>query len=156
MTKTKAISVSEIRGRIFNTTTHEPHVARSSNPFSKVKLGNVLTADVFDSQEKNIQKYTIKDKLKASALVGSISDFGSKIRAGIESINAFGTRMKESIVNTWNKINDITIEDIGQNITKSIYSMFEDKSAKGLSKRPVSELRQMFKDAEYEISHMAA
>lgn len=150
------LSISKIGERIFNPTKHEPSVARQSNPFAKMKLGNVLTADVFESSTKNVEKYSMKDKLKASALVGSISDLGSKIRAGIESINAFGTRMKENIVNTWNSINSITIEDIGYGISKSISSIFEDTSAKGLAKRPVSELREMFTNAEYEMAHLGA
>src|SRR5574344_200804 len=97
------LSISKIGQRIFNTSKHETTVARSSNPFAKMSFkGNVLTADVFESTAaKSAEKLTVKDKLKASALVGSISNFGSKIRAGIEAINDFGSRMKENIVNTW-------------------------------------------------------
>src|SRR5574344_584566 len=123
------LSISKIGQRIFNTSKHETSVARSSNPFAKMSFkGNVLTADVFESSAKTTP--TSKTKLTASALVGSISDLGSKIRAGIESINAFGTRMKENIVNTWDKINSITISDIGNSISNKINSMFEDNSAK--------------------------
>ena len=150
------LSISKIGQRIFNPTKHEQIVARQSNPFSKMKMGNVLTADVFESSAKSAEKYTMKDKLKASALVGSISDLGSKIRAGIESINAFGTRMKENIVNTWNTINSITIQDIGYSISKSVSSIFEDTSAKGLAKRPVSELREMLISAEYDLASASA
>lgn len=48
-------------------------------------------------------KITASSKRIYSMFVGSISDFGNKFYEGIESIKAFGNRMKESIVNTWNK-----------------------------------------------------
>lgn len=58
-------------------TKHEKSVARSSNPFAQTSFkGNVLTATVFvseDSKEKQ-DKISFTGKLKASALVGSLSN----------------------------------------------------------------------------------
>ncbi len=136
--------------KVFNTTKHEGVVARSSNPFAKTSFkGNVLSADVFESTTKAAQTTLGKNKLTMSALVGSISDFGSKFKAGYESVIAFGGRMKEGVTNTWNKLNSIEIsfEGAGQAISSKVSSMFENNSAKALSKRPVSELRTMLTDA---------
>jgi len=114
------LSISGISQRIFNTTKHENTVARSTNPFAASSFkGNVLTADVFESSVKNNQPaFTGKTKLMASALVGNISNLGSRINAGIESVVAFGNRMKESVVNIWNRIDSIKLED-------SVKSLFE-------------------------------
>lgn len=114
------LSISGISQRIFNTTKHENTVARSTNPFAASSFkGNVLTADVFESSVKNNQPaFTGKTKLMAAALVGNISNLGSRINAGIESVVAFGNRMKESVVNIWNRIDSIKLED-------SVKSLFE-------------------------------
>ena len=124
-TKTKGykmanLSISGISQRIFNTTKHENTVARSTNPFAASSFkGNVLTADVFESSVKNNQPaFTGKTKLMAAALVGNISNLGSRINARIESVVAFGNRMKENVVNIWNKIDSVKLED-------SIKSFFE-------------------------------
>src|SRR5574344_1953317 len=155
------LSISKISQRIFNATKHETTVARSSNPFAKSSFkGNVLTADVFESSTNVAKEIAPKNKLALSTFVGAISDLGSKIKAGIESINAFGTRMKENVVNTWNKLNDINVGDVlydtGKTITTNINKMFENTSPKALAKRPISELRDMFIEAENNMVHAAA
>lgn len=108
------LSIPSIRERLFNTSKHEQVTSRnSSNPFAQVSFkGNVLTADVFessDTKEKQENKIGITGKLKASALVGSISGFGRKFHNMIESAISFGNRVKESAVNGWNRLNEIEI-----------------------------------------------
>jgi len=107
------LSISSIRERIFNPTKHEKTVARTSNPFAQTSFkGNVLTADVFVSEnakEKQSKAINFTGKLKASALVGSISDFGSKIKAGIETAVNFAKKVKNDAVNMWNKLTETEV-----------------------------------------------
>ncbi|MBR5555724.1 hypothetical protein IKU74_06920 [bacterium] len=107
------LSISSIRERIFNPTKHEKTVARTSNPFAQTSFkGNVLTADVFVSEnakEKQANAINFTGKLKASALVGSISDFGNKIKAGIESAVNFAKRIAEYPINFWNKLSETEV-----------------------------------------------
>ena len=148
------LSISSIRERIFNPTKHEKTVARSSNPFAQTSFkGNVLTADVFvsendKSKEKQNNAISFTGKLKASALVGSISDFGNRIQAGIESVVAFANRIKDNVVNCWNKLNntEITFEPAKEAISKAgakvsdaIHSMFDQ----GISAKQISKMEDM-------------
>lgn len=108
------LSIPSIRARIFNTSKHETSTQRNSNstnPFAASSFkGNVLTADVFESSNnKNDNKINFTGKLKASALVGSISGIGEKFQNMINSVVAFGNRIKDNVVNGWNKLNSIEI-----------------------------------------------
>ena len=103
------LSIPAIRERLFNTSKHEQSTNRSTNPFASSSFkGNVLTADVFESSTKN-NKPAFTGKLKASALVGSISGIGEKFQNIINSVVAFGVRVKENVVNGWNKLEGIEI-----------------------------------------------
>ena len=76
--------------------------ANASNPFSATSFkGNVLTADVFET------KATKKNKLTYSAFVGSINDAFPTFRKGIESVVAFGNRMKEGVSSVCHKLHEI-------------------------------------------------
>lgn len=105
------LSIPAIRERLFNTSKHENATSRnSSNPFAQTSFkGNVLTADVFESSSVKADQPSFTGKLKASALVGSISGIGERFHNMIESAISFGNRMKEGIVNRWNKLNSIEI-----------------------------------------------
>ena len=106
------LSVSSIRERIFNTSKHESVTQRnSSNPFAASSFkGNVLTADVFESSaKKSNNNINFTGKLKASALVGSISGIGEKFQNIVKSVVDFGNRAKDYAVNCWNKLNSVEI-----------------------------------------------
>lgn len=105
------LSIPAIRERLFNTSKHENATSRnSSNPFAQTSFkGNVLTADVFESSSSKADQPSFTGKLKASALVGSISGIGEKFHNMIETAISFGNRMKENVVNSWNKLNNIEI-----------------------------------------------
>lgn len=104
------LSIPSIRERLFNTSRHEQTTQRnSSNPFAATSFkGNVLTADVFESSSKK-NETSASGKLKASALVGSISGYGERFQNMINSVISFGNRVKENVVNGWNKMNSIEI-----------------------------------------------
>ncbi len=106
------LSIPSIRERLFNTSKHESVTQRnSSNPFAASSFkGNVLTADVFESSsKKSNNNVNFTGKLKASALVGSISGIGEKFQRMINSVVEFGNRIKENVVNGWNKLNSVEV-----------------------------------------------
>ena len=99
------LSIPSIRERLFNTSKHETNTQRNSNstnPFAASSFkGNVLTADVFESSAKKADQPSFTGKLKASALVGSISGIGERFHNMIESAKAFGSFISTSIQSTF-------------------------------------------------------
>jgi len=140
------LSVASIRERIFNTSRHEENVARpqnqvSHNPFANMN-GNLLNADVYVSSKSNqAEKIGFAgriEKLKKAAQVSSLTNIGAKVKAGIESVTAFAKGVKETAVNTWKKLNELTIED-------AIMSLVDKTpSQKHYAVAPVSETRKTF------------
>lgn len=155
------LSIPSIRERLFNTSKHESTTQRSTNPFSASTFkGNVLTADVFESSAKKNQPI-FTGKLKAGTLVGSISGIGEKFQNVINSVVAFSNRVKESVVNGWNKLEgiEITFNPLKEKMSKAYGSMKEilstsvsDLMYQGVSAKSVAKmddmtaLRAMFKD----------
>ena len=155
------LSIPAIRERLFNTSRHEQATQRSTNPFAASTFkGNVLTADVFESSTKQNQPI-FTGKLKASALVGSISGIGEKFQNMINSVVEFGARAKESVVNYWNKLEGIeisfnplkaklvsTYNSIRETLSTPMSEMFSTGiSAKQVAKMvDMTEARQLLKD----------
>ena len=152
------LSISNIRERIFNTSKHEASVQRPassvSNPFAASTFkGNVLTADVFETSKPKQPAFTGATKLKASALVGSLSNLGSRIQAGIENIAAFGRRIKENVTGAWQRMQETEISfaplkdacvNAKNNMIDRVHSMFEKGiTARQIEKMPIAEIRPM-------------
>ncbi len=151
--------------RIFNNTATEQNVRRESyNPFKKSNFQkNILMEDVFQSSKNNNSEklsftgnLTKSSKRIYSTFVGSITNFGNKIQEGIEAINAFGTRMKDSIVNTWHKINEIgnrevNLDGIKNVLNADVSSLFgrsrEKEIAKMAKLEPHAQIKPMLKEA---------
>lgn len=121
--------VNSWTNRIFNNTLTEKNVRRESyNPFKKSNFQkNILMEDVFQSSKNHSEEHiSFRGRLNAgskriySTFVGSITNFGNKIQEGIEAINAFGTRMKNSIVNTWHKINELGSREVNLEGVKNV------------------------------------
>lgn len=135
-------SIDAVRERLFNTTKHEKVVSRSSNPFAATSFkGNVLTADVFETKDKP----SITNKLKSSALVSSISSMGSKLHSGIESVVLFGNRIKENVIEGWNRLNEIEISIANpvKSIRESWDAMLDNRMVQNYSKQSTSQLESM-------------
>lgn len=120
--------LSQFSHRIFNTSVTEKTVARNSNPFAASNFQkNILTEDVFESSASK-SKLNLNDKITAgskriySTFVGSISDFGNKFYEGIQSLMEFGSKVKNNIVNTWNKLNEIGNTEIRLDGAKDVLS----------------------------------
>ncbi len=149
------LSIPAIRERLFNTSKHENATQRnSSNPFAASSFkGNVLTADVFESSgKKNDNNINFTGKLKASALVGSISGIGEKFQNMINSVVAFGNRMKENIVNGWNKLNEVEISfapakekavSIYNSVKETLGTSVSDLISSGITAKSVAKMDDM-------------
>ncbi len=150
--------INQLSHRIFNTSVTEKTVARSSNPFAASNFQkNVLNADSFVSSTAK-EKLNMSDKISASSkriystFVGSISDFGNKFYEGIESIVAFGNRMKDSVINTWHKIQEeVSFNGAKEVLTRDISSFFVNSREKEISKmakmNPHLEVKPMLTEA---------
>jgi hypothetical protein len=156
--------INQLSHRIFNTSLTEQTVARSSNPFATSNFQkNILTEDVFESskaKEKSNLSFTgnlnASSKRIYSTFVGSISNFGSRLIEGIESIKAFGCRMKDSVLNTWNKINElgrkeVTLDGAKDILSRDITSFFVNSREREISKmskmNPHLEVKPMLQSA---------
>lgn len=158
------LSIPSIRERLFNTSKHEQTTQRnSSNPFAVSSFkGNVLTADVFESSTKQSQP-AFTGKLKASALVGSISGIGERFQNMINSVAQFGARIKENVVNGWNKLNGIEISftpmkesmiSAYRSVKSALFTPIELGS--GITVKSVSKMENMAEARELMASHVSA
>lgn len=151
------LSIPSIRERLFNTSKHETTTQRNSNstnPFAASSFkGNVLTADVFESSsKKNDNNINFTGKLKASALVGSISGIGEKFQNMINSVVAFGNRIKDNVVNSWNKLNNIEISfapakekavSMFNSVKDTLNTSVTDLISSGISVKNVAKMEDM-------------
>ncbi|MDR1168310.1 MAG: hypothetical protein LBK53_05405 [Heliobacteriaceae bacterium] len=139
------MEISSIRQRIFNQTKHEKTVARASNPFASASFkGNVLTLTTADVFESSVQKNESakQNKLTYSALVGSLSNFGSKFREKIDSVVAFGSRMKEQITLGWQNFTNAQFPTL----EKMMNILNTPVGGNKYAKMPIAEIRPMFKE----------
>lgn len=146
------LSIPSIRERLFNTSKHEQTTQRTSNPFAASSFkGNVLTADVFESSTKEKQP-AFTGKLKASALVGSISGIGEKFQNIINSVVAFGVKIKENVVNGWNKLEgiEISFNPLKEKMTSAYNSIkntmntpISEMFSRGISYKQIAKMEDM-------------
>ena len=165
--------INQLRQRLFNSTPNEANVARSSNPFftSRFQKNILMEGDVFVSKaNKSVNKYNISESTRrmCSALVGSISDFGKRISDGIESIKAFGSRIKSYGTSAWNRLQElgnteVKMGAIGDFLSQDISTLFgksrEREIAKMAKLDPVTEVKPMLTEAlsalEKDYAHAA-
>ena len=156
--------INQLSHRIFNTSVTEQNVARTSNPFAASNFQkNILTEDVFESSKKKEENkisftgnLTAHSKRVYSTFVGSINDFGSRFYEGIQSLVSLGNKMKEGIVNTWNKIHElgqkeVSLEGAKDVLSRDIKTSFINGQEREISKMskmdPISEVKPMFSEA---------
>ncbi len=114
----------------------------ATNPFGLTFKGSMIKMDVFESQASKVQKteenngfkenFQKAGKLAASAWVSTIN----RLNSMKQSMISFGNRIKESTMNTWDKLNKTEINFTG---------LFRD-SVSSLQKRPVMELEAMLSE----------
>ena len=116
------LSISSIRERIFNPTKHEKTVARSSNPFAQTSFkGNVLTADVFVSENDKSKEKQKNNSTKKDTSNGQISLF-TNLEVDKNNDDELVNDSSPIIENTnkieSNNLNNNTIEDKTINVSK--------------------------------------
>ena len=155
--------ITQLSHRIFNTSVTEQNVVRSSNPFAASNFQkNILTEDVFESsKQKQTDKISFTGNITAgskriySTFVGALGNIGNKFYEGIESIVEFCSRMKDSVVATLNKMNELGRKEVGnfnaarEVLSRDIKSFFainnrEKDIAKMASMDPHTEIKPMF------------
>lgn len=156
--------LNQFSHRIFNTSKNEQNTSRSSNPFAVSNFQkNILTEDVFvSSKAKQNDKVSFTGNLTASSkriystFVGSINDFGNKFYEGIESIKVLGMKIKDSLVNTWSKIQElgnteIKLDGAKEVLSRDIKTFFVNSNEREISKMskmdPHMEVKPMFREA---------
>ncbi len=156
--------INQLSHRIFNTSVTEQSVARTSNPFAASNFQkNILTEDVFESSDKkkndNVNftgNLTASSKRIYSTFVGSINDFGNRFYEGLETIKQFGMRMKDHVVNAWNKIHElgnkeVTLDGAKEVLSRDFTSFFVNHNQREISKMskmdPHGEVKPMLVDA---------
>ena len=120
--------ITQLSHRIFNTSVTEQNVARTSNPFAASNFQkNILTEDVFESSQKATEgnvsftgKLTAGSKRVYSTFVGSLGNIGNRISEGIESVVAFCGRVREGVVNTWNKLQELGNKEVNFDGAKEV------------------------------------
>lgn len=101
-----------------------------------------MTADVFESSNKKVNNTpNFTGKLKASALVGSISGIGEKFQHMINSVVEFGNRIKEKVISMYNS----TKEVLGTSVTDLISSKTSARSVAKMEDMTMA--RQMMSDS---------
>ncbi len=109
-----------------------------TNPFGITFKGTVLQMDVFDSPKKEaVENNVVKEKMaQAGKLLSSAwTSTLDKVATARQGIVSFGSRIKTSAKNIADKLNktEVNFDFMKYNVSN-------------LTKRPVSELRDMFKD----------
>ena len=148
--------INQLSHRIFNTSKSEAQTTRTSNPFAASNFQkNILTEDVFESSKaKEASKVSFTGNLTASSkriystFVGSLGDFGNKFYEGIESIMAFGNRMKEGIISGWKKLHEIGNTEISLDGTKEMLARDIKTFFVNGREREISKLSKMDPHAE--------
>ena len=157
--------LNQFSHRIFNTSKTEQNTSRNSNPFAVSNFQkNILTEDVFESSCTG--SLTASSKRIYSTFVGSINDFGNKFYEGIESIKALGMKIKDSVVNTWSKIQElgnteIKLDGAKEMLSRDIKTFFVNGQEREISRMskmdPHMEVKPMLIEALSELeSSMAA
>lgn len=141
------LSIEKIGSKIFTPKANKT-IAKSTNPFAKSTFkGNVLTADVFEV------KATKQNKLTYSTFVGSMWDALPTFKKAMESVVAFGQKVKERTTNMAHKIREwsnteisMNFAEIGKNIKSGFNSMIDNYSVQRLKKYNVMTLENMWKE----------
>ncbi|HPT40963.1 MAG TPA: hypothetical protein PLG15_01095 [Candidatus Gastranaerophilaceae bacterium] len=146
------LSINNISKNFFRTTTVKKVDKNHTNPFGVSFKGNVLTADVFETKNNNvnlIERAKNKSRMLSSAVVGSITNLSSAISTRLNSVVSFGNRIRQNATDFWTKAQQteihIDMAKLSNKITSKMPSFTGTYKVSNLVKRPVSELEEMLK-----------
>lgn len=132
------MEIKSISQKIFRTSPSKVENNGShTNPFGVNFKGNMISADVFESSEKQnvAQNISFKgaeiaakamNKIKASAFVGSLGDMASAVSARFNSVVDFGRRIKQKAGDICKYLNETNLRiniDLVENKTKDFFRM---------------------------------
>ena len=98
-------------------------------------------------------------------MVGSISGIGEKFQNIINSVAEFGTRIKENVVNGWNKLNEIEISfnPLKEKMSSAYNSVKEvlntpmsEMMSSGINAKSVSKMEDMVEARQLLADNVAA
>lgn len=143
-----------ITKNIFRTKNVEKTQRASTNPFGVSFKGNVLTSDVFKTQNPSIAaRVSNRSKLFTSAIVGSINNVNSSISQRLNSIVSFGNRIKQNTLETLDRARNFDLNahllNTGRILKSKLPSFTNDYSVRNLSRLGVSDLEALLR---HEIS----
>ncbi len=119
----------------------------TTNPFGVSFKGNVIQADVFETNNKTGIQNNIyeKSKLFASALVSGINNFNESFKSRMNAIVSFGKKVAKDSLETLERIGNTEVKIDIDGIKDKI---FPDRKyeVKNLSKIPVEDLKNMWQD----------
>ena len=137
------MNIQSISQKIFRT----DGISRNNqtNPFGVTFKGNIISADVFDKKDSDLNETRNKRRIFESALVGSITSFNSAVGRRLNSVVSFGRRIKETTNNLWAQANNVNMKDF-LSARMQMPSFSGEYNVKNLAKRPVSDLENMLTD----------
>ena len=118
----------------------------STNPFGVSFKGNVIQADVFESNAKKSDNGIVeKSKLFASAVVSGINNFNESFKSRVNAIVSFGKKVATNVFDTMERIGNT---EISFNMDGIKNKLFPDReySVKNLKGKSVEELKTMWTD----------
>lgn len=133
--------------------------SNQTNPFGISFKGKIINADVFETsetQKKNpfecisgLADAAGRGKLWASA---AVSAAGQAMGKRLNTVVSFGRRMKEKVAGSWNYLNNTNLAISFDLVKRNENGLFNltlspAHSVSSLRKKPIGELREMFKDA---------
>lgn len=135
------MKIQNISQKIFKT--NEASQSNQTNPFGVNFKGNIISADVFEKKESDLNETKSKRKIFESAVVGSINSFNSAVARRLNSVVSFGRRIKETTADLWAQANNIDMKDF---LSERMPSFGGTYTVNNLKKRPVADLESMFND----------
>lgn len=155
------MEIKSISQKIFKTSPSKIETnSNHTNPFGVNFKGNMISADVFESNEKSkvsftgnnlIQNAAKKGRMWTSAIVGSMNNVNQAISSRLNRIVDCGRKMTDGVKKAWNYLNttnlQITLDaNLVERTSKALARITSDSaySSKRLAGCSVDELRGMF------------
>ncbi len=123
----------------------------TTNPFGVSFKGNVIQADVFESNKQSSNSIAEKSKLFASAVVSGINNFNESFKSRMNAVVSFGKKVTSNVFDTIDKIGNTEISFDMEGIKNKL---FPDRqySVKNLQNKSVDDLKTMWTNLTPEIA----
>jgi len=121
------------------------------NPFGISYKGNILTRDVFERSNQELNQQTFKEKLisrgklYASAMTGHFADINNSVKKMFSPVIAFTSNIKNKADQfiTFAKNTEVQIPSLNYDSLFGIFAKKQTQSNNQLANKPVKELKEM-------------